>query len=351
MDATIWHRQAQRAAQPAPLATPLCPASLTQLSTTELATYAGEVSAGLRAIPLPSGTLSTLSERMAQTVAASNASSPGSKDIIALDAPFAAGKSTFVKGWARKLYRSWVGPMLATDRPVWHPEPHLTAAFIPVVYVTLIAGSTVKELNAQILTYLGYPSEGLARVTTTRVIAALKAHGVRLIVLDDVHMAKTTSTAGRHTLDYLKFLNSELGELGGTLTLVGAWLERGPILTDPQIHGRLRLFQFQPFSIASTQHQAQWQDVLRNAEQVVLPYLGKAKPGILTSCHAGMLWRRTQGYLGDLAQLVADATVAALMDRSLTLTRDHLAHVNLSARAQSSEADIVATQRRPSDVN
>jgi hypothetical protein len=101
----------------------------------------------------------------------------------------------------------------------------MIADWVPVVYVTLMASSSIKEINALILLYLGYPPEGLARTTTTRVLHALRMHGVQVVILDDAHMLRSTSAQGRAVLDYIKFLNTELGEINnGTVILVGAHL-------------------------------------------------------------------------------------------------------------------------------
>lgn len=246
-----------------------------------------------------------------------------------------------VKRWGQARYRQWLNnnEHLSADLPTRSPAPNVTANLVPVVYITLIAGSKVKELNAQILTFLGYPSEGIARVTTTRVIRALSMHGARLLIIDDAHMLKASSVAGREVLDYLKFLNTELGELGGTLVLVGAHLTSGPILTDLQIEGRLRKLTFTPYSIDTRTGQGEWQAFLKGAEALLLRYLPNAASGAIANVHAAYVWKRTQGYIGDTARLLTEATFLTLKDGSKAITRCHLDAVALSARAEQGETE------------
>ncbi len=84
--------------------------------------------------------------------------------------------------------------------------------------------------------------------------------------------------------------------------------------------------------------------LLKNAEQILLPYLPEAEPGVFAREHAGFIWRRTQGYVGDTATLLTEALLTALEEHS-TLTREHLAAVTLSERAHHAEADIAAHAR------
>jgi hypothetical protein len=92
---------------------------------------------------------------------------PGAKAIGSVSASFAVGKSTFVKDWAQAAYRDLLGPACADPRPTWNPEPGVTADWIPHVYITLRAASKIRDVLAALLLTMGYPSEGLVRVTTT----------------------------------------------------------------------------------------------------------------------------------------------------------------------------------------
>ena len=171
-----------------------------------------------------------------------------------------------LKQWGFGVHRGVLGDQVNESRPTWTPKPGMIADWVPVVFVTLMASSSIKEINALILLYLGYPPEGLARTTTTRVLHALRMHGVQVVILDDAHMLRSTNAKGREVLDYIKFLNTELGEINnGTVILVGANLESTAILDDPQIRARLTTMTVDAFKISSIENKAAWQDLLATA--------------------------------------------------------------------------------------
>jgi hypothetical protein len=337
VDARIWHEQATAA--PPAMHPPLPAAQLRALSAKERGRYLLQVEKSCERLVLPRAHTEPVQAGMDRILRKNTRQAPGAKRMIMLDAPFATGKSTMIKSWAQGLHRCWLGDQLTCERPTWRPEPGVTADLVPVVYATLRSASKVKEVNAQILAFLRYPTEGLTRVTTTKVVTALFTHGVRLLIIDDVHMLRTTSIVGRETLDYLKFLNSELGEAGGSMVLVGADLQNGALHADPQIEGRLQRFALAPYEITTVAGKAAWQAFLADAERILLPYLPAGSPGLFARQHAPYLWLRTQGYVGDTATLLTEGLLTALA-ADTTLTREHLAAVTLSERAQHGEADI-----------
>ena len=143
-------------------------------------------------------------------------------------------------------------------------------------------------------------------------------------------------------LDFLKYLNTELGELGGTMILVGADLHESPLYLDPQINSRLERLTLSAYPLATEDDRRTWQRFLKDAESVLLPYFDCAPPGIFSRQHAGYIWRRTQGYVGDTALLLTEALLAAFDDGSDTITNAHLDSVSLSARAIAGEAELRA---------
>jgi hypothetical protein len=339
VDARIWHEQATTA--PPVMRPPLPHAQLRALSAKERGRYLRRVEQSFERLVLPRAHTEPVQAGMDRVLRKNARQAPGAKRMIMLDAPFATGKSTMIKSWAQGLHRRWLGDQLTCERPTWRPEPGVTADLVPVVYATLRSASKVKEVNAQILAFLRYPTEGLTRVTTTKVVSALFTHGVRLLIIDDAHMLKTTSIIGRETLDYLKFLNSELGEAGGSMVLVGADLKNGALHADPQIEGRLQRFALTPYEITTVAGKTAWQAFLADAERILLPYLPGATPGLFARQHAPYLWLRTQGYVGDTAILLTEGLLTALA-ADTTLTREHLAAITLSERAHHAEADITA---------
>lgn len=343
MDARMWHVQATlpRASLPVPVSVEVFEA----WPDDEQDEYWGDVAMGLGGVTLPSVVTERAADRLTRLLTRNERRPPGAKAIGSVSARFATGKSTFVKDWAQQGYRALMGRTCQDPRPTWSPEPGVTADWVPQIYITLRAVSRIRELNAEILLFLGYPSEGLIRVTTTRVVFALKQHGVRLLIVDDAHMLEVNDRDSRAVLDYLKYLNTELGELGGTMILVGADLHDSPIYLDPQITSRLERISIHPYSLKSIDEKRDWQHFLKGAESALLPYFDCAPAGLFWKEHAGYIWRRTQGYVGDTTLLLTEALVRAFDDGSETITADHLDAVPLSARATAAEVDL----RKPPD--
>lgn len=146
-------------------------------------------------------------------------------------------------------------------------------------------------------------------------------------------MLRTASVTGRATLNAVKHLNTELGEVGGVLVLVGANLSDGEALADPQIRTRLAEHNLRPYAADTTDERREWQHFLKACEKVLLPYLSHDAAGLFASRHAAYLWLRTQGYVGDTVRLLVDAACAAIADNT-SLTREHLDGVGVSQRAQ-----------------
>lgn len=339
MDALMWHAQALT--PPPDLPEPLPTARFDALAPAEQQAYWTQLRTILPTAVVPSVLTQRARVRLDLLLARNDHRPPGAKSVIGLSAPFAVGKSTFIKDWAHGRYRAQVALPDPVSLPVWNPRPDQSASWIPQVYITLRAAAKIKDINAAILAYLGYPSEGLIRVTTSRVVTVLATHGVRLLIVDDVHMLNTGSVEGRNVLDYLKFLNTELGELGGTLVLVGANLEGGPLYTDPQIAGRLDKIALAPFEITTPAGRRDWQQLLVDLEQLLLPYFDTIPPGTFSHAYAGPVWRRTQGYVGDTLTLLVESLLGAFDDAEDDLTRHRLDTVALSARAAAAEADMV----------
>jgi hypothetical protein len=338
MDARLWHQQAT--APSIALPSPVPVEVFDELPDAAQDAYWELLSSGLATVVLPSVLARRAATRLTRLVERNTLRPPGAKAIGSVSAPFAVGKSTFVKDWAQAAYRDLLGPACADPRPTWNPEPGVTADWIPHVYITLRAASRIRDVLAALLLTMGYPSEGLVRVTTTRVVHAFRQHGVRLLLIDDAHFLDVSNKDSRDMLDFLKYLNTELGELGGTMILIGADLHDSPIYLDPQINSRLERVTLHPYGFGTEEEKRDWQRFLKDAEAVLLPYFDCAPAGVFARDLAGHIWRRTQGYVGDTALLLTEALLAAFDDGSETITTDHLDAVPLSARATAGEVDL-----------
>ncbi|MGC5049707.1 TniB family NTP-binding protein [Micrococcus porci] len=290
--------------------------------------------------PIDCPRVKQISTRLQAEVLRNEYAPRGAKTVIGLSAANGVGKSTLIKRLAHQLYREVVTTTDPTTLPTRTVGNGATVDWIPQVYITLRAASRIQEVNTALLSFLGYPTIGQTRATTTRVVEAIRTHGVRLLILDDAHMLKTTQMDARDVLDYLKYLNTELGELGGTMILVGANLEDSDVYADAQIATRLAPLQLQPHSITHISDRARFQAMLRGVEETFMAHLDTATAGTLTNELAGEIWQRTQGYLGDIHRLITTVILDAFDAGEDTITRERLRAVPLSARAMAAEASL-----------
>lgn len=338
MDSRHWHEHARPGSTARPVAW-----TATQLSCAmpeDRQRYAVAVRRHLRSHPLSSPKHDVVSRELDDALCEAESEPLGARTILSLSAPFAVGKSSQIKQWARAHYRHWVTRPDSGQLPEWEDSSGTRFDFVPIIYVTLMARSKAKDVHGALLTFLGYPSRGSVSEITLRTTNALRNHRVRLVIVDDAHMLHTSSITGRETLDALKQINTELGELGGTLVLVGANLTDGPALSDPQIRGRLHEHHLTPYTIDTSEQVALCQRLLGDAESRLSTYLPDLAPGQLSTKLPGLIFKRTQGFIGDVSSLLAGATYSALLDGRPHLEPQDLAGVRLSQRAQDGEHQL-----------
>lgn len=345
MDSHLWHAQAGAHTPQAPPPRDL--ARLTNGSSRDREEYAAEVRRHLRGRPLASPKHEDVTKDLDQALKEVEDEPAGARTILSLGAPYAVGKSSLIKCWALGRYRTWVDQPASPELPEWQDSAGTRFDFVPVIYVTLMARSKAKDVHGAILSFLGYPSRGTVTEVTLRTTNALRDHRVRLIVVDDAHMLHTSSITGRETLDALKQINTELGELGGTLVLVGANLTDGPALSDPQIRGRLYEHHLTPYTVSCPDRMAQWQRLLGDAEEQLRPYLPDLPTNSLPTLLAGPIYKRTQGFIGDVRNLLAGATFNALCNGRPHLEPADFAGVRLSQRANDGERHLLNMGERP----
>jgi hypothetical protein len=159
MDAHDWHSQATRPATPWP--DPVTFEQYEAMTRQARDEYLVALSTVFHQATLPSREAELVCAHLDRIVQTNLLRPPGAMQMVAFTAPFSAGKSTLVKQqWGYRVYRDMIGERIQEDRPTWSPQPGVTADWLPVVYVTLMASSSIKEVNAQLLLYCGYPPEG-----------------------------------------------------------------------------------------------------------------------------------------------------------------------------------------------
>lgn len=338
MDSRHWHDHAQPPSLTSPEA--WTATQLEKRQAEDRRRYAVAVRRHLRSQPLTSPKHETVAYELDDALCEAESEPPGARTILSLSAPFAVGKSSQIKHWARRHYRQWVTNPDSDQLPEWEDNSGTRFDFVPIIYVTLMARSQAKDVHGALLTFLGYPSRGSVSEITLRTTNALRNHRVRLVIVDDAHMLHTSSITGRETLDALKQINTELGELGGTMVLVGANLTDGPALSDPQVRARLHEHHLSPYTIDTPEQMALWQRLLDDAEPRLATYLPDLEPGQLSTKLPGLIFKRTQGFIGDVSSLLAGATYNALIAGRAHLEHRDLAGVRLSQRAHDGERQL-----------
>ncbi|GAB4001832.1 TniB family NTP-binding protein [Nocardioides ultimimeridianus] len=331
MDSYQWHQQAA-ATRPEP-PSPYTLAQLQAMDADARTSYAREVCSTLLACPIPSPIHEAVGIDLSEQLDWALLEPPGARTILAVSAPYAAGKSTLIKQWAHDQYRAWLGRVDPKVLPEWRPQANVLADHVPICYLSLLSESKGKDVYVQLLAFLGRKTEGIAeRDLAIQTVRALRLHGVRMVILDDAHMLRTSSATGRATLNAVKHLNTELGELGGVLVLVGAELSAGEALGDPQIRGRLSEHTLSAYGIGTDEQRACWQRFLRSCEAQIMAYVPGGHLGLFANRHAGYLWERTGGYVGDTAKLLIAATGHAIR-YAQSLDRAVLEQIRTSERA------------------
>jgi hypothetical protein len=277
-------------------------------------------------------------QKMTKTVRVNAYSPPGAKRLRALSGTNCVGKSTMMMRWARERYLEWTADAEQDDygHPIFRPASGCEADLYPIVWIDLRAAALIKDVVGEILDFFNLPSDGDTRHVSEAAIGAIRRHRTRVVVIDDVHLLKTNWKGGRDVLDYVKHFNTRLGKLGVSLVLIGANLEGSDLATDPQIASRLRLDHLQPYPCEpnDVDHMRRWQSIVRQLENRVLPHLPRGKPEMLFTKLAQELYDRSQGYIGDVTELITEATIEAIDDGTFRIQRKHLDRVELSMRAE-----------------
>lgn len=338
MDADIWHRYCMEEPPPEPEALSL--KQFRRLPDRELAAHVEQLSSWMGHFYIQTEELLAIERSLTELVRKNSRKPIGAKDLLVLTGENTRGKSTLTQTWARQRYREWIKDyhLDCRGRPVFFPEPATEADYYPIVWCNVphegSYQSVVAAFDHGILDFFGLPAVGSIRTLTKCVIKALKRHRVRVLVVDDTNILKMTPMASRAILNHIKNINTELGEIGGSMILIGADADKGDLVNDPQLQGRMRLVKFPAYEAETPDEKREYQRVLRGIEDRLLPHLPAGKRGMLCEDLPGYIWARTQGFLGDLGELVREAAIAATLDRSHAILRRHLAEEVLSLRAQ-----------------
>lgn len=252
---------------------------------------------------------------------------------VVIDAEPGLGKTTIATRYARDFHRR-----------VYRREGPTTAEGhqrLPVAFVPLSAGITLKGLNQQILRFYGHPAVDKASTSRLGALAVdcVTSCETRLIVIDDLHFINFRHRNGIDVSNHLKGLANEMAV---TFIYVGVQLREkrffdeglvGEQAAYAQTSRRATRCPVAPFAIKSDAGMRSWVSLLKTMEGHIK--LSDARPGMLVD-HAKELHRRTQGRIASLTNLLDRVCYLAITSGVEIITADLIAATTIDNAAQTS---------------
>ena len=242
---------------------------------------------------------------------------------VVVDAAPGLGKTTIATRYARDFHRRAYrrhGPKTASG-----------SQRLPVAFVPLSAGMTLKGLNQKILAFYGHPAANRASSTRLGALAVdcVTECETQLVVIDDLHFVDFRHRHGQEVSNHLKGLANEMPV---TFIYVGVRLREKRFFDegDPRLRRRLRpnLPPRDPLRGRPVRHRhrrgACAAGPTCSAPSKPISSLPTPDPGMLTD-HAKELHRRTQGHIASLTNLIDRACYLAIVTGIETITADLLA--------------------------
>jgi len=228
---------------------------------------------------------------------------------VVVDAVPGLGKTTIATRYAREFHRKTYrrhGPRTSAG----HQR-------LPVAFVPLSAGMSLKGLNQKILAFYGHPAAYSSSSTRLAALAVdcVSSCETQLVVIDDMHFIDFRHRNGQQVSNHLKGLANEMPV---TFIYVGVRLREKrffdegiiePDATYAQTSRRATRCEVTPFDITSGSGLRGWLDLVRALEGHIK--LADARPGMLVD-HAKELHRRTQGHIASLTSLIDRASYLAV---------------------------------------
>lgn len=249
---------------------------------------------------------------------------------VVIDAEPSLGKTTIAtrygQAFHRRIYRRY-GPTTAGG--------HLR---LPVAFVPLTAGMTLRGLNQKLLEFYDHPAarRGTRTEMTALAIDCVTSCETQLIIIDDLHFIDFTHRNGTEVSNHLKGLANELPV---TFIYVGVGLREkrffdegmyGAATVYAQTSRRATRCPVAAFATSTDTGMRAWTTLLATLEAHYK--IAGAHPGMLTE-HAKLLHQRTQGRIGSLTNLLDRACYRAITDGTETLDRPLLATVPIDNAA------------------
>ncbi|WP_165610342.1 TniB family NTP-binding protein [Nocardia salmonicida] len=253
-----------------------------------------------------------------------------------IDGPPTIGKSTLIKWFAANFERE-----LREDEPekfVIDEGQEYSCDYVPVVYISIGAQFTPKDLSMAIADFLMLPYRATATKTqlTNLVLKAMRLVKTELVIFDDVHFLDLSAKEGQVVNDHLKDLANKTAATfvytGHDLQLSGLFLEGGAATRATQTAGRNDLCHLGAFKIDAPEQIQQWRTIIAAMENSLL--LFKHAPGSLTRRHWSYLHDRAGGSIASLSHLIRESAIQAVADGSEALTVKLMETIVIDQRGQ-----------------
>jgi hypothetical protein len=256
---------------------------------------------------------------------------PGARHGAALDGDPGNGKTTIASQFGR-LYERRCRERYPNELT---PEGH---EYLPVLYVKCEAYSTVKGMNRAMLAFYGLsPRYANTGELTELLLRVTRECRTTLVVIDDIHLLELRREADRDANNHLKRLANDAG---ATFIYAGVGLERsgfmheglaGPDAQLAQISQRFKRIPVGPMRRSSEADRRLFLGVLATYERELC--LLASRPGDLAK-RADYLWRRSQGVIGSLTQLLVEAAAEAIESGTERITKRLLDGIEVGYAAE-----------------
>lgn len=241
------------------------------------------------------------------------------RGAVVIDAEPGLGKTTIATRYAREFHRD----VYRREGPTT-PDGNQR---LPVAFVPLSAGITLKGLNQQLLRFYGHPAVDRASTSKLGALAVdcATSCATRLIIIDDLHFVNFQHRSGIEVSNHLKGLANEMPV---TFVFVGVKLAEKRFFDEGQVGEQAAYAQTSrrttrcpvvPFSIDSDAGMRSWVLLLELLESHIK--LADARPGMLVE-HAKQLHSRTQGRIGSLTDLIDRICYLAIATGAETINGD-----------------------------
>ena len=184
------------------------------------------------------------------------------------------------------------------------PTPHADREQMPVLAVQMPSDPSVIRFYIAMLAAMGAPLRPRQRLAELEqaTLALLRAVGVRVLVIDELHnLLAGRGETRREFLNLIRFLGNEL-----RIPLVGVGTREAylAIRSDDQLENR-----FEPFTLPRWEPNEEARSLLAS---FAAAFPLRRPSTIATEDMARYLLSRSEGTIGELTHLLTDAAVAAI---------------------------------------